>query len=195
MGVAEELADLWRDVPDKPAPGTENEYFTRLLRLTLESKKRVEETGRRYATLPTLRDLIRKRIVRVPAQHVPWLEVSGFDLVANPLKKSLQGFVSQFTSDDVPLVDWFVHAAKKDAYLALDVQALDAWLKTQKPVTAAGPADASLKDPLPSKTSDLSVSAQKESANNSELQNHAAAPMDTRADPDPLPPDRVFESS
>ncbi len=128
MGVAEELADVWRDVPEKPKTGKEGEYFALLLRLTLDSKKRVEETGRRYATLPTLRDLIRKRIVRVPAEHVKWLEVSAFDLVANPLKKSLASYVSFFSSLDVPLVRWFVHAAKKDSSLALDVKALEAWL-------------------------------------------------------------------
>ena len=205
MGVAEELAGVWRDVPEKPQPGNEPEYFALLLRLTLDSKKRVEDTGRRYATLPTLRDLIRKRIVRVPAEHVKWLEISAFDLVANPLKKSLQAFASHLRDADAPLVDWFVHAAKKDPSLALDVKALEEWLKTRQPPSnpvasdsfpTAGPSHASAKtENLPASTEPAalagSASAEKDNAPVSEEKPQETKPQDGSE----MAPDRVFESS
>lgn len=133
MGIAEEIAELWAEVGNRPQKGREGEYYAELLRKTMLSKKKLAETGRPYTILPSLRELVRKQMVRVPAEHVPFLEISVFDLVANPLKTGLQKHVSQFTNSDLPLVEWFVKASKKDLTLCLNAKALGAWLAEKKP--------------------------------------------------------------
>lgn len=147
MTIAEDVASLWQGVLQKPARGAENAYYADLLRRVMQSKKQLEETGRKYSILPDLRELTRKTMVRIPAQHVPYLEVSVFDLISNPLKTHLQPFVSEFSNEgaDFELVSWFVRHAKKEPALALDFKVLQSWYEKNKPVepVAATPADAS----------------------------------------------------
>ncbi len=136
MTIAEEVASLWLGVAQKPVKGQENPYYADLLRRLMVSKKQLEETGRKYSILPDLRELTRRTLVRIPAEHVPYLEVSVFDLISNPLKKNLQPHVAEFstTGADFELVSWFVRHAKKEPTLALDFKALQAWYDQHKPV-------------------------------------------------------------
>lgn len=159
MTIAEDVASLWQGVKQVPTKGAEPAYYADLLRRLMLSKKQLEETGRKYSVLPDLRELTRKTMVRIPAQHVPYLEVSVFDLISNPLKTHLQPFVSEFstTGPDFELVSWFVRHAKKEPTLALDFKALQAWVDLHKP---AEPAPFSSTDaaasPVVSATSDAS---------------------------------------
>jgi|GEM_PF-2412257 len=136
MTIAEDVASLWQGVKQVPPKGTEHAYYADLLRRLMQSKKQLEETGRKYSILPDLRELTRRTLVRIPAQHVPYLEVSVFDLISNPLKTHLQPYVSEFatTGADYELVSWFVRHAKKEPTLALDFKALQAWLEKNAPV-------------------------------------------------------------
>ncbi len=139
MTIAEDVASLWQGVKQVPTKGAEPAYYADLLRRLMLSKKQLEETGRKYSILPDLRELTRKTMVRIPAQHVPYLEVSVFDLISNPLKTHLQPFVSEFSSTgpDFELVSWFVRHARKEPTLALDFKALQAWVDQHKPAETA----------------------------------------------------------
>ncbi len=132
MTIADDIAAIWAGIGNKPT-NDKAKYYTDLLRRTMLSKKSVEESGRKYSVLPMLRDLTRKTMVRVPAEKVDFLEVTVFDLIANPLKKNLQPYVSEFCNEDIPLVDWFAKYAKKEPSIAFDVKTLEAWLETKKP--------------------------------------------------------------
>ncbi|MBI4360407.1 hypothetical protein HY572_01395 [Candidatus Micrarchaeota archaeon] len=132
MTIADDVASIWVDVPKTPAPGAQPAYYASILRKTMQSKKMVVETGRPHTILPDVRERVRRQFIRVPSEHVTYLELTVFDLLANPLKKNLQPFVSEFTDEDVSLVEWFVSHAKKDATLALDVKELQAWLEKRK---------------------------------------------------------------
>ncbi len=144
MTIAEEVASKWQGVQQVPPKGKETTYYADLLRRLMLSKKQLEETGRKYTILPDLRDLTRRTMVRIPAQHVPYLEVSVFDLISNPLKTHLQPAVSEFstTGPDYELVSWFVRHAKKEPTLALDFKTLQAWVEKNKPVESNTPASA-----------------------------------------------------
>ncbi|MBI5225668.1 hypothetical protein HY994_00320 [Candidatus Micrarchaeota archaeon] len=133
MTIAEEVESVWAGVQLKPKKGVEKAYYADLLRRVMVSKKQLEETGRKYSILPDLRELTRRTMVRIPAEHVEYLEISVFDLISNPLKKNLQPFVSEFktSGDDLELVLWFVRHAKKEPSLALDFKALQSWLDEQ----------------------------------------------------------------
>lgn len=141
MTIAEEVASLWSGVKQMPVKGAEKAYYADLLRWLMQSKKQLEETGRKYSILPELRELTRRTMVRIPAEHVAFLEVSVFDLISNPLKKNLQPYVSEFSASgaDLDLVSWFVRHAKKEPALALDVKALQEWLDKVVPVQSAAP--------------------------------------------------------
>ncbi|MDP2717933.1 MAG: hypothetical protein Q8P02_04270, partial [Candidatus Micrarchaeota archaeon] len=108
MTFADDIADLWKKVPKEVADAEKPAHVARILRLTLQSKKIIAESGRPTAVLPMVRELVRRQYLRIPSEHVPFLEVTVFDLLANPIKKKLQESVSQFTPDDASLVRWFV---------------------------------------------------------------------------------------
>ncbi|MBI2445540.1 hypothetical protein HYV43_04085 [Candidatus Micrarchaeota archaeon] len=139
MTIAEDVASLWQGVKPVPPKGAEAAYYADLLRRLMLSKKQLEETGRKYSILPDLRELTRRTMVRIPAQHVAYLEVSVFDLISNPLKTHLQPYVSEFSTQgaDFELVSWFVRHAKKEPSLALDYKALQAWFDQHTPVEPA----------------------------------------------------------
>lgn len=184
MTIADDVASLWTDAPKAPAPGNEAAYYALILKKTMQSKKMVAETGRPHSILPDVREKVRRQFIRVPSEHVTYLELTVFDLLANPLKKNLQPFVSEFTKEDVELVGWFVSHAKKDATLALDVRELEAWLEKQKPKPPQTPEAAQSKPPETPTLSDAPFSSS---------QSTDAQPPKPIS-PDGVVPDRIFES-
>ncbi len=160
MTIAEEVASRWEGVTQKPVKGQENKYYADLLRRVMLSKKQLEETGRKYSILPDLRELTRRTLVRIPAEHVPYLEISVFDLISNPLKKNLQPHVAEFSTSgaDFELVSWFVRHARKEPTLALDFKTLQAWYDQHKPAEAVVQAEEPQKNVTPKEKNEEAAS-------------------------------------
>lgn len=190
MTIADDVASLWKDVPKAPKPGFEPEYFASILRKTMQSKKMVVETGRPHTILPDVREKVRRQYLRVPSEHVKYLELTVFDLLANPLKKNLQPFVSEFTDADVELVDWFVSHAKKDATLALDVKDLHAWLERNKP----SPPEPPRTEPAPESSRPVESAAMPSESAADSSKAPSGSLLPDAVPPSDVVPDRIFES-